>query len=698
MKQNNLAVIILNYNDSDSAIKYVNKIKKYKCIDKILLVDNQSPDNSYEKMLHLKSDKIDVILTDGNYGYAYGNNFGVRYLNEQYGEFKYIAISNPDVEVPQDSYVQCLEFLDKHKNVAICAPRMLDINGNKHQLSGWKVRSFRGDVHDSSTFITRKINKPHIERYPENYLNKKVAYVDCVAGSFFIIKHDIFKKMGYFDENTFLYYEEDILGTKLVHNGYKNVVLNTCNFKHYESVTVDKNMSYLNKYKNLQKSKRYYHLHYDKQVNKWYNKWKIIVLDLVTLQEILSIKLNNLKYSNKILTKIRNEGKRIIILKTFFLILTYLLWPIFQFMRLFRSKKRVLYFSLVTWKWIKQRPHFVALGLTEKFKVDYTYQSLVKKYQPKENAKSYVNNKVQYDNFKVKPFKIYPIVPKFNRINTYRNFIRTSLYNYDNIIFTQPHQIDFFFLKLLKIKKTNIYYECMDNYIGWEQDRNEYEKKERILINYAKHVFVSSDKLMKMLSKKYGVDESKFTVIRNGYDGNLFANTKSVEVPLKKPCITYIGTIDEWFDFKSVTTFAKKHPDINLYIIGPCGATIKTNISKIKLKNVYFPGPIEHDLVPSYIMQSDAMFMPFKLNEIIEYVDPVKMYEYLYYKKPVISSYWDELKQFDGMVSFYSKTEEFETAVLNALNNPFVETKAYKKIIKESTWENRIKDYLKVIK
>ena len=76
------AIIILNYNDSETVVKYISQIKDYSSFDKIVIVDNCSPDGSFEKLIKLKNDKIDVIQTDGNKGYAYGNNFGVHFLEE----------------------------------------------------------------------------------------------------------------------------------------------------------------------------------------------------------------------------------------------------------------------------------------------------------------------------------------------------------------------------------------------------------------------------------------------------------------------------------------------------------------------------------------------------------------------------------------------------------------------------------------
>ena len=698
--KNNLAVIILNYNDPTNTIRYVNEIKKYKCIDRIIVVDNKSPDGSYEKLRKLSVDNIDVIETDGNKGYAYGNNYAIRYLNDKYGEHNYIVISNPDVEVSEDAYNKCLEFLDNNSDVAICAPRMYDINDKPHQLSGWKLRNLHNDIMDSSPALTALVNRPHLERYTAKYLSKDIAYVDCCAGSFFMIRHEAFKKVNYFDENTFLYFEEDILGNKLKKSGYKNVVLNTCKFKHYESVTVDQNMTSYRKFKNLQKSKRYYHTHYNDKCNKWYNKWKIIRLDFVTLFRPIEDKIHLSKLTAK-LCPIISKGIVTLFLKFLILLIQILLLPVSYISRKLRRKEKVLYFSLVTWKWIKQRPHFVAMELvnTGKYKVDYRYQALYDRFTPDHEKKNLVKNKVEkIKNFRILPFKIFPAVTRFRIfLNSNIAFFRTSFWNYDTIILTHPNQIDFFFMKVHKLKKTKFIYEAMDNYEEWEEDKDGYLDKQRRLIQNSKHLIVSSDKLRTKFIEMYGLKDDYITLVRNGYDRRTFEAYEKINTNLKHPSITYIGTVDDWFDFDSINEYAKKHKDIYFNIIGPMNPAVKEIAKNIEADNVIFHGPIEHHLVPKYIEDSEIMMMPFLINDIIEYVDPVKLYEYLYMKKPVVSSYWKELDQFDGLVYFYHEKEEFEDVINKALNTKFKENDKYKKLINDSTWENRLEEYFKVL-
>ena len=72
-----IGMVILNYNDYETTSNYIDMIKNYKSINYIVVVDNNSTDGSYEKLSKINSNKIKVIKTDKNKGYAYGNNFGI---------------------------------------------------------------------------------------------------------------------------------------------------------------------------------------------------------------------------------------------------------------------------------------------------------------------------------------------------------------------------------------------------------------------------------------------------------------------------------------------------------------------------------------------------------------------------------------------------------------------------------------------
>lgn len=260
------AVIVLNYNSRNETIKYVNEIKNYDSLDTILVVDNKSTNqDEFKELQKLKSDKVYVILTDKNGGYSYGNNFGLKFL-ENFGiNYDYVVISNPDVEVKEEAFKACFKELKENDKIAVCAPIMLNGNGDHIRRSSWKMRRPGIDMINSS-----RLNEVFFYKWfrdgeykEEEYKNPKLE-VECVSGAFFAIKYDLFKQIGFFDENVFLFYEEDILANKLQKLGYKEMSLNTVSFKHFESQTISKAMSYFKKIKRLQTSKMYYQKTYNK--------------------------------------------------------------------------------------------------------------------------------------------------------------------------------------------------------------------------------------------------------------------------------------------------------------------------------------------------------------------------------------------------------------------------------------------------
>lgn len=694
-----LRVIILNYNDSQNTIRICKEYKKMDIVDRIVIVDNCSPEGAFTKLSKLKCNKVDVIKTEANKGYAAGNNFGIKFLEDKYGPCQYICISNPDIYIDNNSIKACIEYLDKNKKVAICAPKMLDVNGKEHPLSGWKLRSIRGDIWDSSLLLTKIIKRPHIEMYDQNYMSQKEIVVDCVAGSFFIIKNNIFKQIGYFDEKTFLYFEEDILGNKIKKLGYKNVILNDYKFTHLESVSVDRSMKFMKKFRNLQKSKIYYHRKYNNA-----NLFKIGIMYFFTYFRYIEQMYIKLKSSNFI-RKLHNLKKKIgevifRIYKILILIMTILTCPITYLIRIFHKNKKVMYYSVVNWKWIKQRPHFVPLYLCEHgYSVDYVYDEPYSKYLPNQNN-ILVNNEEKHKHLKIKPFKYLPYYVKKSWINRFIFVTRTFLFNYDKIIFTNPKQVSNLFMTILKIKGTKLYYECMDNYIYWEPENNKvlYNGYESWLINHSEKVIVSSLGLKKLLISKHHCNSKKIVLIRNGYENKVFESYEKTPLELKHPNAVYIGTIDEWFDFESIIKYARKNRNKYFYIIGPTGWTVEEKVKKIDEKNIIFHGPIEHKYVPGTIENSDVMLLPFIINDLIEDVDPVKVYEYLYLKKPVVSSYWKELDQFKEFTIFYKDKNDFEKAMNKAFKSKIDESINYKKLMNESSWDQRLKKYLDAIK
>jgi len=225
-----VALIILNYNDWKTVYDLIHLIKDYKALNKIIIVDNASKDDSYQRLSLLSNEKIDVIQSQGNKGYAYGNNYGAEYALEKYNP-KTLFFANPDVAFEENVVIQIVEALYQKEEYAV---------GSALVRSGynvWKLPGFYGMIR-SMFLIVHNLEKRRIKK--QLLQIKKVAEVDVVEGSFFAIKADIYKKINGLDERTFLYYEENILAKKLKNKGYKEIIVRNCDYEHLHSKSIKK--------------------------------------------------------------------------------------------------------------------------------------------------------------------------------------------------------------------------------------------------------------------------------------------------------------------------------------------------------------------------------------------------------------------------------------------------------------------------
>ena len=267
-----VAIIIVNFNNEDETTSYVEKIAKFNIINKIVVVDNMSTTiGAFEKLKKLEEniDKVSVIASNKNGGYSYGNNFGMKFLNtdekEKNEKYDYIIVSNSDIDVEAKAVENTIKVLEENKDVAIAAPRMFYKNDVPARRSSWKRRTpFRDMVH--STRLTEILFLKVLKNgeYTSSDYEKEMLEVEAIAGSFFVIKNDIFEKVNYLDDKVFLFYEEDILGKKISDLGYKIISLNTEKFIHYESQTIGKVYNYFAKTRLLYKSRMYYQKTYNK--------------------------------------------------------------------------------------------------------------------------------------------------------------------------------------------------------------------------------------------------------------------------------------------------------------------------------------------------------------------------------------------------------------------------------------------------
>ena len=251
-------IIIVNYNDFTSTEKLINNIKDYRVIDKIVVVDNHSSDDSPQKLKKLKLPKLKVIINEENKVYSYAINTGAKYLIDEYKECN-IIISNADVIIEKEEDIETLIKLLHRKNVGIVAPTILE-RGTKNR--GWKNPTPKQEIVLNLAYIHRFFRKKYLY-YDDDYYQGDFSIVDVLSGCFFLIQSKTLQAVNYLDDHVFLYYEENILAKKLQVKKKINLISNKVTIIHNHSVTIDKSLKRIKKYKAQKKSQYYFEVEYN---------------------------------------------------------------------------------------------------------------------------------------------------------------------------------------------------------------------------------------------------------------------------------------------------------------------------------------------------------------------------------------------------------------------------------------------------
>jgi GT2 family glycosyltransferase len=264
MDKKEIVFILLNYNQYKLTVGAIQNILSLEGDIGIIIVDNDSNDGSYKKLSNIFQhyNKVKICQSGGNIGYAKGNNIGIRKACEIFNP-SFIAIMNPDVRINDKKIVlKLLDVFSRNNKIVLATGFMFDINKKLYFGSiAWRIPKGIDDVFLNISLLKRFYN-------PVAYNNLKISkeqlfYVEVVPGSFFVIRKNIFKKIGLFDESTFLMCEERILGWKLKKEGLFSVLVPNCFFFHNHPPRKQSLMNIIKSYNLLVRSRWYYNLNYN---------------------------------------------------------------------------------------------------------------------------------------------------------------------------------------------------------------------------------------------------------------------------------------------------------------------------------------------------------------------------------------------------------------------------------------------------
>lgn len=182
----------------------------------IIITDNNSTDGS-QKMINSLDRNIHIIQNKNNEGYTSAINKSILK-----SKGKYIVVLNPDTILKYKSIVILIESLKKNKYIGIVGPKVINEDGT------FQKSCRRGLAEPKAVFsyflgLSSKFSKnKNFTGYHLNHLDENVPNeVFGVSGSCMVIKREVIKDIGYFDERYFAYQEDSDYCLMAINKGWK---------------------------------------------------------------------------------------------------------------------------------------------------------------------------------------------------------------------------------------------------------------------------------------------------------------------------------------------------------------------------------------------------------------------------------------------------------------------------------------------
>jgi|GEM_PF-700287 len=230
-----ISFIIINYNLSKEIENCLNSLfakinTTIKINYEVIIVDNNSPNKGLPEVERkLKRKNINFYYLNKNVGFGKGCNYG---FSKASGE--YICFLNPDTIIKEDIIPPIINLFESDSTIGIIGPKQQTRRPFFDFSAGYSPNIFFElfNLFGLGVFIEAIV----MYLYTKLKEGKKIN-VNWILGAAIFIKAELFEKIGGFDRDYFMFFEEVDLCKKVSDLGYKIIYYPSLNIYHIGSVS-----------------------------------------------------------------------------------------------------------------------------------------------------------------------------------------------------------------------------------------------------------------------------------------------------------------------------------------------------------------------------------------------------------------------------------------------------------------------------
>lgn len=220
-----IAVSIVSFNTKDLLNNCLKNLTSQKTEEKvnIWVLDNDSDDGSAQ-MVQQNFPDVNLIKGAKNFGFAKGQNQILEKIKDEY-----VLLLNPDTEFEKNAIDAAVSFMEKNPDCIVASCKLTDFDGN--------LESNGGDFPFGRALFTWLFNLEFLGKFQNFHRSDSEYYektheVDWVGGTFMIIRTEIFKTIGFLNEDFFMYFEDVEFCYRVKKSGGKIMIYPEISVKH----------------------------------------------------------------------------------------------------------------------------------------------------------------------------------------------------------------------------------------------------------------------------------------------------------------------------------------------------------------------------------------------------------------------------------------------------------------------------------
>jgi len=232
-----LSAIIVNYNAGRLLKDAVNSLLSSDAVTRIIVVDNDSEDNSMKEIedLAYSESRLMCIRNSINSGFAKACNMGIA----AYAESDYFLFLNPDCIMEKDALEKLLSCMKSFPQAGIAGPLLLNPNGTEQAGGRRSIPTpWRSFIH---TFGLSKLNKHYAGIFPDFVLHEQPlpegpVEIEAISGACMLVRRDAFLDIGFMDTGYFLHCEDLDWFMRCRQMGWKIMFVPDARVIHYKGI------------------------------------------------------------------------------------------------------------------------------------------------------------------------------------------------------------------------------------------------------------------------------------------------------------------------------------------------------------------------------------------------------------------------------------------------------------------------------